>query len=1045
MNGLIGRYLAKPHLVLSLVLLLAIIGVIGYFRMPLNLYPDTDRPQISVITVEPGASAADVEAKISRTVEKELATLGNVVKVSSVSKDEVSVVTVEFDYRKTLDAGATDVANALSKISGLLPADIKAPQIFKISQASQPTAIVALSPKQGSPLDLAQIRQLADNEIKEELSKVPGIAQVEVFGGFQPELKVAVRPEAMARHGVTIGDVTAALAANNVNVPDGLIVKSGQQYLLKTHGEFARPEEAADIIVAHRQGGDVYLRDVATISRGTAEPQSAYHGNGRPAIGISILRAVNGTTMDGVKAIEEYLPTLQKNYPAIDFAIADTQGTLIRTTIDNMRVALRDAILLTVLVVFLFLGNLRITLLAAISIPFTYLITFAVLWLIGYELNMIVLTGVILAVGMLLDDAIVVIENIARHYEQNPDKVRDSIIGGTEEVMLAIFSGTYATIMVLIPILFIGGYVQVVMAPLALPMCIALAASYLVSVTIIPVAAPLLLRVAAKPNRLERLAARFDEKVVVPLRDFFVRAVAFSLGHRLVFIVVAVVVFFASLRLMPVVGREVQASMDTGIIKVNFETHTDMSLAETERVAARMEEAVMKVSGLQSVSTIIGSEPGVVSFGSGKLPQSGNMTIRLADRFHRQETVWQIEEGLRQEFARIPGLKYTDVFDFGATPMSSIKATVDVMVSGPDRRVLDEIGRQVEDGMRQVPGLTGVSRTWTNDKREFIFTADKERSAFYGISPAAVSRQLAEAVRGIPASTFRIAQEDGIQFRVQYPREERDDIGKLSTLPIITPKGPVPLMSLGTLSVQSSPTLFTRQGLQNTVDIYGYRERAAITHLDEGVQKALKDIELPRGYQITQEGDIKQMTESFAALFAALSIGLVLLYFSLVPAFGSFAHPLTIMSAIPFGLIGAVWSLLATGKHSAMPAFVGLILLAGIVVKNSILLIDFILEARASGDSLEEAILGSVRVRTRPILMTAFGTAAGMVPIALEWAVGLERLSPLAVVAIGGLLVSTFLTLIYVPILFTILEEAKSYWRTVVLRGIRPAGQSQQM
>ena len=552
MNSLIGRYLAKPHLVLSVVLLLAIIGVIGYFKMPINLYPDTDRPQITVITVQPGAAAADIESKISRIIEKELAALSNVVKVSSVSKDEASVVTVEFDYKKTLDAGATDVANALGKVNSLLPADIKAPQIFKFSQASQPTAIVALSPKEGSLLDLAQVRQLADNEIKEELSKVPGIAQVEVFGGFQPELKVAVRPEAMARYGVTITDITTALTANNVNVPDGLIIKAGQQYLLKTQGEFVRPEEAAGIVVAHRQGGDVYLRDVATVIRGTAERQSAYHGNGQPAIGMSILRSVSGTTMDGVKAIEGYLPVLQENYPAIHFAITDTQGTLIRTTIDNMSVALRDAIMLTVLVVFLFLGNLRITLLAAIAIPFTYLITFAVLWLIGYELNMIVLTGVILAVGMLLDDAIVVIENIARHYEEHPEKIREAIIGGTEEVMLAIFSGTYATVMVLIPIILAGGYVSVVMGPLVLPMCIALVASYVVSVTIIPVAAPLLLRAVAKPNRLERLAARFDDKVVVRLRDFFVRTVTFTLGHRLALIILALVVFFASLALAKV-------------------------------------------------------------------------------------------------------------------------------------------------------------------------------------------------------------------------------------------------------------------------------------------------------------------------------------------------------------------------------------------------------------------------------------------------------------------------------------------------------------
>ncbi|GMB00998.1 efflux RND transporter permease subunit [Pelosinus sp. IPA-1] len=1029
MNGWIAKYLAKPHLVLSLILLMAIIGIIGYFKLPINLYPDSDHPQITVITVEPGAAAADVEAKVSRAIEKELATLGNVLRVSSTSKDEVSVVNVEFDYQKSLDSAATDVADSLNKITGQLPGDIRTPQINKISQASQPTVVLALSPRPDSLLNMVQIRQLAENEIKEELLRVPGIAQTEVFGGYQPELSIAINPDALARYGLTIGDVAAALNANNVNVPNGLIIKQGSQFLLKTQGEFKKPADATNIIVAHRQNGDIYLRDVAQVKFGMAEPQSAYRGNGQQAVGMSILRAPTGVTMDGVNAMEQYLPTLRSHYPDITFEISDTQGSLIRGGVDNMRDALRDAILLTVLVVFLFLGNLRITMLAAISIPFTYLITFAVMWLMGYEFNMVTLTGIIVAVGMLLDDAIVVLENIARHYEEYPGKLQEAVVGGTEEVMLAIFSGTYATAMVLAPIIFIGGYVQTVMRPMALSLSIALVASYIVSVTVIPIAAPLLLKAKYKSNVLERLALRFDNTIIGSIRDFFVTVVGIALKHRLVFLLIGIMAFGVSIRQMPLIGRDLMSSMDTGIIKIDFETDTDTSLAETNRIAKQMEAFVGQTPGLESISTVIGSESGIVSFGSGKLPQSGNMTIRLVDRFHRPEPIWQIEENLRQKFSTIPGLKYVNVYDFGATPMASIKAPVDVMVSGPDRAILNQVGEEIYQKMLEVPGLTTVSRSWSYDKKEVIFTANKERCALYEISPLAVSRQIAEAVRGTAASVYRIDQEDGIGFRVQYPEEKRDDAGKLKEMLINTAKGPIPLESLGSLTYKSSPTLFTRQALQNTVDIYGYREQAAITHLDEGVQKALSDIKLPAGYSLSQEGDLKQMTSSFGALGAAMGIGLILLYFSLVPAFDSFMHPLTIMSAIPLGVIGAAWSLLAAGKHSSMPAFMGMILLAGIVVKNSILLIDFIIEARAKGSAVEQAIIDSVRMRTRPILMTACGTAVGMVPIALEWAVGLERLSPLAVVAIGGLMVSTFLTLIYVPILFTLFEDAKHMFK----------------
>jgi multidrug efflux pump subunit AcrB len=1027
LKGLIAKYLARPHLVLSFVFLLAVIGIIGYFRMPLDLYPDSNYPQITVMTVEPGAAASDVEDKISRPIEKELDTLGDVRRVTSTSKDEVSVVTVEFNYTKSLNSAATDVSNALSKIMGQLPTDIRTPQIFKISQASQPTAIVALSPKLGSALDLSQIRQLADNEIKDELEQVKGIAEVDVFGGHQPELKISVDPDKLARYSLNISDVTAALVANNVNIPDGLIIKSASQYLLKTQGEFVTPEEADNIVVAHRSTGDIHLRDVAIVTRGVVEPESGYHGNGHPAIGLSILRSPTGVTIDGVKAIENYLPTLRREYPGINFEISYSQGPLIRTGVTNMQDALRDAILLTVFVIFLFLGNMRITLLAAVSLPFTYLITFGVMWLMGQEFNMVTLTGVIVAVGMLLDDAIVVLENIARHYEQYPGKVRDTVIGGTEEVMLAIFSGTYATVMVLLPIIFIGGYAQTVLRPLSISLCIALVASYIVSVTIIPILAPLLLIAAAhKPNVLEKLAGYFDKNVVERLCTFYVTAVNFALRHRLSFIAVALVLFLTSMNIMGLAGRDLMPPMDTGIIMINFETNTDMSLADTEKIATAMEKDIYAVPGVLNESTVIGSEPGIVSFGSGMLPEQGTITVNLVDRFHRKATIWQIEDQLRKQFALIPGLKYVDVFEYGATPVSSERAPVDVMVSGPDRAVLDKIASQIYDRMQQVRGLTSVSRSWTDDKKEYIFTANKEECSLYEISPAAVSKQMADAVRGTSASTFRISEEDGIDFRVQYPAARRDDINRLSTMMITTPKGLVPLQALGTLTAHNTPTLYTRQGLQNTVDVLGCRGTIAMSHLMDTVQNALKGIKLPEGYKITQEGDIKQMMETGADLQRALAIGLLLLYFSLVPAFSSFRHPIIIMTAIPLGFIGAAWSLLTFGKHLSMSGNMGLILLAGIVVKNSILLIDFILEARERGDSIKEAITGSVRVRTRPILMTACGTAVGMIPIALEWAVGLERLSSLAVVAIGGLMLSTFLTLIYVPIFYTLLEDIKN-------------------
>jgi multidrug efflux pump subunit AcrB len=657
------------------------------------------------------------------------------------------------------------------------------------------------------------------------------------------------------------------------------------------------------------------------------------------------------------------------------------------------------------------------------------------MWLFGFEFHMVTLTGVILAVGMLLDDAIVVIENIERHYRESGKELADIVAGSTEEVMLAIFSGTYATVVVLVPIIFIGGYVQTVLRPLSLSLSIALVASYVVSVTIIPILAPAILKKTHKQNRMEAWVKKGSDRFINAIRDFFLNTLDFALRHRVYFILAAFVILILTNKFVqPLVGQSLQPPMDTGIIKISFEADGNSSLAQVHTILQQMETVIKKQKGIVYMSSTLGSEPSVVSFGSGKNPQQGNINVNMVDRYHRKESMWQIETNLRSEFLKIPGLKYVDVFDYGATPVSSIRATVDVMATGPDPKVLYMIGQDIERRLAGVGGLKSVSMSWTEDKKEVNFIADREKCALYGISPKEIAAQVQAAVQGGIASIFRISGEDGFLIRVRYPEAQRNSIAGMAALNVHTPVGDVPLTTLGRVTTTYVPGLLTRQNLQNSIDVMGYREKTAVSHIMDNVQKALAGIKMPPGYKLSQEGDAKQGKESFDAMMSALVIGMVLLYFSLVPAFRSFVHPLTIMTAIPLALIGAMWSLLIAGKQQSMSAFMGIVLLAGIVVKNSILLIDFIEMAKEQGASTLEALRDSVRIRTRPILMTAFATAAGMLPIALERAIGLERLSPLAIVAIGGLLVSTFLTLLYVPIFYTIFEDITGWFSRLLSR-----------
>ncbi len=1024
------RFLSIPHLVMSVILLAVALGFIGFKSMPLNLFPDANYPVITVIIPWPGASASDVEDKVTRIVEKELSTIDLVRKVKSVSQDEMAAVSVEFEYRKGLDAAATDAANAIKRIESRLPTGIKPAEIFRVSDATTPVFTLALSPKSGTHLDLEKVRQLADNEIKEDFLRIPEVSNVEVFGGYFPEVTVEVDPQALHAHRLSLEKVIMALKAQNINIPDGLILRKDSQYLLKTQGERLEKERLRQVVVSHEPGGDVHLGDIAGIMTNFQERQSFYRGNGRAAIGVNILRPEKGHVTTTIKALEAALPSIKAKYPEIAFQVADTQKTIIETSIDNMVDALRDAIIMTVAVIFLFLANVRISILAAISIPFTYFLTFAGMYLFGYELNIVTLTAVIVAVGLLLDDAIVVIENMERHYHSLGKPISRAVVDGLNEILLADWAGTYTTVIVLVPIMFVGGYVQKILRQFTVVLALALLSSYIISITVIPLLAPYLVQARSRKNRLEQVTDLFGRYVLDPVRDFFVRLAHFAIRHKLLFIIPGILIFIISMKVvMPLAGRDLMPPMDTGIVKIAFEAESDSSISQVEQIAKKVEAILNKMPGLERISTVVGSEPGVVSFGTGLIPQQGLITVHFVDRFHRKETIWQMEEEIRRQARDITGLKNFDVFDFGATPLSSIAAPVDVMLSGPDPAVLDGLADQVADRLMNVRGLKTVTRSWSADKVEILVKVDMEKAKRYALDPVSISRELTSAVKGGQASVLRVPGEDGYTIRVRYPQKLRASIPDISQIYISSPAGPVPLREIAGLVKSYTRTKFTRQNLEPSVDVYGYRATASITHLHERIQKALSGLSLPPGYSLHFEGEVKNMQEAGKRLAKALGLAVILLFFSLAPTFRSWINPVTIMIAIPLAMIGGAWGLVLVGRHACMPANMGMILLAGIVVNNSILLIDFVEKARVKGAELKDAIEQAVRVRTRPILMTASGTIVGMLPIAAQRALGLERLSPLAVVAIGGLIVSTFLTLIYVPIFYDLFDGVRQRGR----------------
>ncbi len=1022
------KFLRFPHAIISLSLVAVVAGVLGYMTLPMNLFPDTNRPVVAVVTKWPGAAANDVATDVTHPIEVRLSAISGVRRVTSTSKDQVSSVQVEFEYGNDIDTAANKVITELRRIKGSMPDGVQDSLIFKITDAAQPLIVLALTPAKGTNLSSGQVRRIAENQLRDRLLGIPGVAEAEVFGGDKREINVNLDRNKLEAYGLTVAEVAAALNGANITMPTGLVHRRGNRYFLTADTLAHNPEDIAAIMVPLSRGSYVRVGDLGKITWGKADATSLYRGNGKPAVAVSLLRSEKGHAREVISEIQKKLPEIKAEFPMLHMEISDTQGRLIDLTVDNMLSSLRDAVIMTLCVILLFLGNTRASFITALSLPFTYVLTFAAMKLLGSEFNMVTLTAVIIAVGLLTDDAIVVIENIERHIRKTGKGGIKIAAQGTSEILLADTAGTVSTIIVLIPIMFIGGYVQTVLRPLTLVLSVALASSLIVSVTIIPLLVPWLLKPGAS-DPIARLLSPFERFVLEPLKEGYVALVDWGLGHRFLVLAVMAVMFVASARQMPILGRELMPLMDTGVISIDFEAQPNTDAPQMMKIAKEVEQKIraeVPKKWMLNMSTVVGSEPGVKSFGASRLLQQGMITVNMVDRFHRNRTIYDIENGIRARLKKIPGLIYSNVTEFGATPLSSIRSTVDVMITGPDTSVLNKLADKVMMRLRHVRGLTGTERTWQGMSKRINLDVEPAKARLYGLTAKDIARQVAFEVGGTSGGNLRITGENPIPIWVRLKPDQRSDSEQLKALPVMTKHGKIiPLSSVAKLKVDYVPTAETHQALLPTVDVLGFRRNIAVTHLHDNVKAALKGLKLPRGYTLSYEGEIKPMNESFIRLGKSFILGMAFLFLMLAITFKSFLDPLSIMISLPLAVIGGAWGMMLAGKHGCMPSFMGFILLMGIIVNNGILLVDFAKVGMSQGQTLREAILDAVRHRTRPILMTAGASAVGMIPIALEWSVGIERLSPMAVVAIGGLIVGTFLTLLVVPVLFHLLESGR--------------------
>ena len=1014
----------RPYLLYSIIVGFFIIGILGLVTLPKNLFPDANPATVIVITSVPGATAKVAASTVSKPIEQELSRLGEVRDVSSVNVANMSIVSVEFSYKKSLNAAAVDVTNALNIAKAKIPAGLN-PAIYTTGDFTLPVDVMALSPKNAS-ISLGEIRKIADSFIKPHLLSDKKIGNVEVFGGYQGAINIEIDPFKAKKYGVDFGAIVKVIMSQNKDIPVGFIKGKNSFYTVTIYGEKDNVLNLQNLLIKP----NVRLRDIASVKWGYQKRTSGYIGNGKDAIALSIQRSPGGNVLAVSNAARAQMKKLEAKYPNIDFEISDTQRDLIMQSNTNMLQALRDAIIYTLIVLMIFLGNFRAIIAAGLSIPMVFFTTIAIIWLTGGSLNIVVYTAIILALGLLTDDAVVVLENIERHLVGNKEDLQSAIKNGTKEVLSPIFAGTFATIVIMFPLMFVGGFPEKIFKPLISTLIIALLVSYFLSITFIPLLSARLYKNGMKKTKIENAFEWFYRNTIGRLVAPYEGIIKFSnsgwrIPRRMILTAGVVIVLVLSMKnIMPIIGRDAMPPMDTGIIKAKIAFSSNDSVDDAEKNLKPFLKWLNKQSWFVRSSISFGSEPGVLSLGSGNLPTEATITINALNRFERKKTIWQLENIIRGKLSKLKDLKKDDVFDFGATPVSSVKATVDSRITSPTLDGMSGYSKRVEKAMKKVKGFTSVSTSWNKDFTEYTIDVDRNKALRYGITPLNVAMQI--PIKGQIVSLNANLESMNTQFVRLYLKDRfTKNLETLKLLPILTKFGEIPLSQIATIKKSLTYAKIERDNMLYSLDVNGYRAKVPTTHLTDDTIKALKSVKSD-GFNIRQAGTIVTISDSFGRMLKAIGIGVIILLMSLIAIYKSVRMAFIMIFVLPLSLIGASWGMFLMHKPSCMPSLMGILLLFGIIIKNAVLLIDFYQTNKAKGKSSFQSALDSVTVRFRPVMMTAFGTIAGMIPIALEQAVGLERLSPLADVAIGGLLIGTLLTLIYVPMYAYIFDKKRT-------------------
>ncbi len=1000
-----------------------VFGLFSLSNLAVDQYPEIEIPQISVITMYPGANASEIETNITRVLEDNLNTVNNLKKLTSKSQDNVSMITVEFEYGSDLNEGANEIRDVVRRVQSMLPDDVDYPTIFKFSTSMMPVMMLAITAEESYPA----LNKILDDKLVNVLNRVDGVGAVSVMGAPEREVQVNVDPQKLEAYNLTVEQLGQIIAAENVNIPSGTIDIGNNTFNVKADGEFALSDELRKVVVSNVGARTIMLSDVAEIRDTLEKSTMDERVNGRRGVRVMFQKQSGANTVNIVREIQKRLPAIQKSLPRdVEMQLIFEGSQEITDAIGSLSETIMYAFIFVVLVVMVFLGRWRATFIICMTIPVSLICSFIYLYATGSTLNIISLSSLSIAIGMVVDDAIVVLENITTHIERGSNP-KEAAIYATNEVWLSVIATTLVVVAVFLPLTMVPGMAGILFRELGWIVSIVVCVSTTAAITLTPMMSAYILKLNGGEHDYKGLGAIYKpiDRALTWLDEAYARALQWCVSHRRITFFTMMAFFVVSLVLLREVPTEFFPPSDNSRISATVKLEQNLSVEYTARIARQIDSTIYaRFPEVELVSASAGANSSDNAFAAMQTTGSHiiNYNMRLSDIDTRDRSIYAISDLLREELDRIPEVREYTVTPGGQTGSMSGSSTVDIKVFGYDMDLSNEVAHDLMKKLEAIPGTRDVQLSRDELRPEYNVVFDRDRLSYYGMNSATASQAVRNRIDGLVASKYR---EDGDEYDivVRYAEPHRTRIEDIENITLYNAQGrPVKLKEVGSVVEEFAAPMIERENRQRVISVKSsLGEGVALGEVVAEVNRLIAEYPTPDGIDLEVGGTVEDQGDAFADLLTLFGLIVILVYIVMATQFESLKFPFIIMFTIPFAFTGVFLALWMTSTPLSLIALIGAIMLVGIVTKNGIVMVDYMNLLIERGSGVFDAVIAGGKSRLRPVLMTSFTTVLGMLPLAIGTGAGSETWQPMGIAVIGGLTCSTLLTLFIVPVLYSIL------------------------